>query len=204
MIWLIVACSDETTLSQKSDGVADINPQEENLPEVEENIVDILEDEPEQAQGTRQLKRMSIGQVRDAMEQITGVRWGDASRSNWDVYSDTLGVADYQTRVTSDRSPSVMFQKFLDDAAVETCDEWLQQADSSFFIIDKDVTAREDVLLNIRHARWLIQGKARTHTPIVDDYAALFFTVLQRTAAPDLAWQAVCVASFTHPDFFMY
>ena len=204
MIWLLLACGEESKTPETTEAAS----AQEEAPQVEETTVETLEEEQEQEQeqasASRQIKRMSIAQVRDSMEQISGIRWGSSSRSNWDVYSDTLGVADYQSRVKSDRSPSVMFQKFLDDAAVETCSEWIGQSDSSFFSIDRESTAREDVQTNILHARWLIQGKIKTHVPIVDDYSELFFTVFQRTDSPNLAWQSICVAAFTHPDFFMY
>jgi len=32
----------------------------------------------------------------------------------------------------------------------------------------------------------------------------LFVKVHQRTDSTDTAWTTVCVAMFTHPDFFMY
>ena len=55
----------------------------------------------------------------------------------WNEYSATLGVPDFQARVREDRSISVMFQKFLEDASVHTCTEWIAQETSgsqrSFF-----------------------------------------------------------------------
>ena len=201
MIWLFFACSENVQTSEHNE--ASVH-QQDSLPQVEESTIDIVDEEEESISSRRQLKRMTVAQVRDAMEQISGVPWGSSNQSNWDVYSNTLGVADYQSRVKSDRAPSVMFQKFLDDAAVETCSAWIDLPDSSFFSIDRESTTREDIQANILHIHWLIQGKARNYTPIVDDYSELFFTVLQRTTSADLAWQSVCVASFTHPDFFMY
>jgi hypothetical protein len=166
----------------------------------------MTEPEPEPVH-TRQLKRMTVSQARDSMVQISGgIHWGDADNSDWDAYADTLGVADFQLRVEHDRSPSVMFQKFLDDAASATCSGWIDATDSHFFTIeDAESTDRADIRTNILGLRWKIQGKSRTEDDsIIDDYEQLFSTVHQRTESTESAWQTVCVAMFTHPDFFMY
>jgi hypothetical protein len=150
---------------------------------------------------------MTVAQARDSMEQIAGgVPWGDEDDSDWDAYAETLGVADYQTRVESDLSPSVMFQKFLDDAAGATCAGWIAAEGSHFHTIDDpSSTDRADIRANITGLRWKIQGKSRDAAdPIIDDYETLFVKVHQRTDSTDTAWTTVCVAMFTHPDFFMY
>ena len=180
----------------------------EALPSVEETVVGEGEgNTSDEVKPTRQLKRMTISQIRDSMERISGgISWGSETESKWDEYASTLGVADYQLRVETDRSPSTMFQKFLDDAAVETCWGWMQAESSSFFTIaDAQSTERAEVQQNIVDLRWQIQGKVQEpNVRIVDDYESLFFKVHQRTDSTDLSWQAVCVALFTHPDFFMY
>ena len=163
--------------------------------------------EPVERVQARRLKRMTVAQARDSMVQISGgVHWGSAEESFWDEYAETLGVADYQLRVENDRSPSVMFQKFLDDAATATCTGWIESPETNFFSIeDKASVAREDILTNIVSLRWKIQGKVKDTTlPIIEDYEALFVKAHQRTESTESAWQTVCVAMFTHPDFFMY
>ena len=70
---------------------------------------------------------------------------------------------------------------------------------------DSTSTERSDVRTNITGLRWKIQGKSRDSVdPIIDDYETLFVKVHQRTDSTDTAWTTVCVAMFTHPDFFMY
>lgn len=158
-------------------------------------------------QNARKKRRMTVAQVRDSMVQITGgVTWGDDDQSTWDTYGATLGVADYQTRTSNDRTPSVLFMKFLDDAAVQTCLGWIADTDGSFFEMeDPGSVDRDAVRENIVGLRWQIQGRPRgADDPLVDDYLDLFATVYRRTGAPPDAWHAVCVGMFTHPDFFMY
>ena len=212
IFFLMLSCSSDGTIkpaetvpSVASDtGRAVTSP---SLPEVGEAEVGEGEIEPVERVQARRLKRMTVGQARDSMVQISGgVYWGSADESFWDEYSETLGVADYQLRVENDRSASVMFQKFLDDAATATCTGWINAPESSFFSIeDKTSVARADVLANIVTLRWQIQGKPKDATlPIIEDYQTLFVKAHQRTDSTESAWQTVCVAMFTHPDFFMY
>ena len=120
--------------------------------------------------------------------------------------SATLGKPDYAQSTDEDLEPSILFQKFLDDAASATCSGWLRAEGSHFFSIDDpESIAREDVRTNILGLRWKIQGKSKaTEDVVVGDYEQLFFTVHMRTDSTESAWQTVCVAMFTHPDFFMY
>lgn len=155
----------------------------------------------------RQRKRMTVPQVRDSMQVIAGgVVWGDDERSDWDRYAATLGVADFQTRTTTDRTPSVLFQKFLDDAAVHTCAGWSAATSGDFDTLDDpESTDLDAVRTGVTGLRWRIHGRSRTTSdPMIDDATDLFATVYRRTDSTDLAWQTVCVALFTHPDFFMY
>jgi len=211
ILFLMLACHSDgpskRVASVSDEPVTPVTPPEPSVPEVEETEVGEGEVAPTPAIHARQLKRMSVPQIRDAMEQISGgVRWGDEDESDWDVYSGTLGVADYQLRVENDRSPSVMFQKFLDDAATSTCLAWLQATGSSFHTIDDPSSMeRDDVRSNIVSLRWQIQGKQRDASArIIDDYEQLFVRSYERTESLDYSWQTVCVAMFTHPDFFMY
>ena len=203
LLWL--ACSTTDPVGKRSEPTPE--PPSEVLPEVSESELGEVIIEPSEALPRRQLKRMTVAQARDSMMQISGhIPWGDEDESNWDVYADTLGVADYQLRVESDRSASVMFQKFLDDAATATCAGWVTATSSSFFSIDDPTSIqRADVRANIVGLRWQVQGKAKDDSAlIIDDYEQLFFTAHERAASVEIAWTTVCVAMFTHPDFFMY
>lgn len=204
MMWLLALACGGKDPAPKPDAPSE--PTIEVPDAIESEWGDVVEPEPPVA-NTRQLKRMTVAQVRDSMERITGgIPWGGVGNSNWDDFAETLGVADYQLRVTSDRSPSLLFQKFLDDAAGETCAHWIEADGSTFHSIDDpSSTARSDIRDNIAGLRWQIQGRDRSSTdPVLDDYETLFTTVHARTASTDSAWVTVCVAMFTHPDFFMY
>lgn len=180
---------------------------EETLPGVTQPELGTVPPAEPDLEHARRKRRMTIAQVRDSMERISGgVAWGEAGASDWDTYAATLSVADYQTRTKSDRTPSVLFQKFLDDAAAQTCAGWMTAPQSTFFVVDdpQSVTL-PDVRANIIGLRWQIQGRPLSEdAPVIDDYVDLFATVYRRTDRTAEAWHIVCVAMFTHPAFFMY
>ena len=205
MLWLFLACGGGEPSTSPSAIVSE--PEPEGLPSASGTDWGEGTRPEAEAPATRVLKRMTVAQVRDSMERITGgIPWGTDARSFWDEYSATLGVADYQLIVKSDASPTVMFQKFLDDAAGATCQAWVAGGGGSFFALDDpESTEREDIRAQIVNLRWRIQGRDRAaEAAVVDDYESLFTKVHQRTASTEAAWSTVCVALFTHPDFFMY
>ncbi len=173
----------------------------------DEGTLGAQHDEP----AARSRKRMRVDQIRDSMEQITGgSAWGKAGDSDWDAYAETLGVPDYQERVSEDRSASVIFQKFLDDAASATCDDWLARAADGIGVgfsggEDLEDTSDTAVRATLVHLRWQITGRSRMkEDPLLDPLQEMFERVLVRTEDPYAGWNTVCVALFTHPDFFTY
>ena len=73
------------------------------------------------------------------------------------------------------------------------------------FVAESSSTETVAVRSNIDHLRWLIQGHEKeSEAVILGDYLDLHQSVWVRTQNPMEAWHAVCVALFTHPDFWMY
>ena len=183
-------------------------------PGVSSDAVADADAHPLAEQSHRHLKRMTVAQTRAVMEQLSGdIPWVDDSGNNlWDVYAETLGVADYQTRLKDNLDPSIMFQKFLDDAAVHTCDAWVvaEAADEAssgrfFTAAGPEATDPTSVAQNLVALRAIVHGETNVATdPIILNYANLFEVALRRTEDPTAAWTTVCVALFTHPDFFLY
>ena len=160
----------------------------------------------------RRMKRMTITQISNAMKRVSGgIQWG-GNNSLWEEYSDILGVPDYQNSQDEDRSPSIMFQKFLDDAATYTCQNWIEAEKSGesdlLFVQDDEDISRSSVQENIRQFRWQIQGSPFRSTSedqlLLDDYESLFFMIHQRTSSTTESWTGICIAMFTHPNFFYY
>ena len=145
------------------------------------------------------------------MKRVSGgVEWKSGNQKLWDKYSSTLGVPDYQQSVTEDLSPSIMFQKFLDDAAVHTCKNWIDleySGDQRLFFsqIEPEEDDPSKIRSNLDALRQRIHGRSSDpNAPIIDSFVELHQLVIQRTSNPKSAWETVCVGFFTHPDFFIY
>ena len=190
-----------------------IEEEQEELPNIiTEDIGENSLDGEEFSVVGRKMKRMTIPQISHAMRRVSGgIEWGGNS-SLWDEYSDILGVPDYQNTQDEDRSPSIMFQKFLNDAATYTCQTWVENEISgeSVLLFEQNFedTTRPAVQANIQQFRWQIQGKVIDNSSqdqqLLNDYENLFFTVLQRSSSSTEAWTTICIAMFSHPDFFYY
>ena len=188
-------------------------PEEEPAVPPEINTETIGESDvlPESEEPYRNKKRMSVAQVKASMERVSGgIEWKSGSQSLWEKYSSTLGVPDYQQSVTEDLSPSIMFQKFLDDAAVHTCTNWINTEFSGsqrlfFSEIEPTDTDPAKTRLNIAYLQQRIHGQViDPGAPIIDSYVELHALVMQRTSDVQAAWKTVCVGFFTHPDFYIY
>jgi len=159
----------------------------------------------------RNKKRMSVAQIKASMEKVSGgITWKSGNQFLWEKYSRTLGVPDYQQSVTEDLSPSIMFQKFLDDAAVHTCANWINNeinGDERLFFSEIEPTETDALKtrLNIAYLQQRIHGqKIDPSTNLIDSYVELHELVMQRTSNLQSAWKTVCVGFFTHPDFYIY
>jgi hypothetical protein len=170
---------------------------------------------------TRQRKRMNIDQLDAALLQASGgLTWMVAGKNQFEALSATLGKPDYADQVMEDLSPSTIFQKFLQDAALNVCEALIAKdakakpAEQVFFVHAlptatpaKDPAAVEQNLryLLLRwHGRQLPKG-----APQLENWRFLLAGA-QKTASGTAAaqaqagWQAVCVALATHPSFYTY
>ena len=216
LLSLLVSCSDEKEstpeiiVEPSTDSAVEV-PEEGVSPEITDSDVGEGSLYPDEEHTYRNKKRMSIDHVKASMERVSGgIVWEINGSDKWSDYSDTLGVPDFLYSVREDRTVSVMFHKFLDDAAVYTCGEWIQQewtaTDRTFFTeIDPEELDLEKLRLNMVSLRRQVHGAITPiDDPIIDSLGDLHFTVVQRTDSLEQAWTSVCVGLFTHPDFFMY
>ena len=114
--------------------------------------------------------------------------------------------------ISEDLTASVIFQKFLADAATYFCKRWInrellagapeeQRGHSFFQHVTPDQRDSQAILENIQHLRYLMSGRWSLEAPISESAFALHQLVLQRSDDVLAAWNTVCVAFFTHPDF---
>jgi len=162
---------------------------------------------------------MDIAQLDAAMVAVTeGLYWTDGGTSRDDdlfvELAGTLGVPDYAVRTAEDLDPSLIFQKYLGDAARSVCWQLVERETGTpaSRVLMKQVaptdtweTAPEKIDDNLK---WLL---LRFHGRSTDDdtTALELWRWLFRSAAlvsqdPVVAWRTVCVGLLTHPDFYLY
>lgn len=174
----------------------------------------------------RARRRMDIDQLDSSIRAVTGgIGWdrgsAEARESNFDRYADTLGVPDFINSSAEDRSASLLFAKFLDDAARDVCRRLADREGGSGAAIDgepqgifapvdvndaappqDDVDAALSSLLLRFHGR-RVEPSAGALVPWRELHARMAATAVA-TETPRRAWEGVCVALLTHPDFYTY
>jgi len=171
-------------------------------------------------EGLRGRRRMDIDQLDASIQRVTGgIAWteGDGTSGDnlFEEMSLTLGKPDFLDATQEDLSVSLLFTKFLGDAARSVCAKLVAR--------ELTVTAEERVLMvmaspettvaqdsaaieaNMRylllryHGQDLAQGDAG-----VTRWTWLFESSVHVSGDPVAGWQTVCVGLITHPDFYSY
>jgi hypothetical protein len=207
--WMLLGCS---TPDPSEDGTtATDNPTVETPDsELQEDLLGEVELNEEELVVARRRVRMNVSQLNQSMQQISGVEWKSGNTVLWERYSSTLGVPDFEERTSEDLEASVIFQKFLQDAATYTCEHWIdnesEDADGYFYLVTQtDEQGSSLVRPHIEDLRYLVHGVSSGVADVfVENVWDLHQLVYQRTENPVSAWQTVCVAMFTHPDFYTY
>ena len=171
----------------------------------------------EEGQAGRDFRRMDIDQLSASIERVTGHAWtresGGEQIDRFNELGPTLGVPDYIEVVEDTLSPSLLFQKFLDDAALDVCPKLvqddLQHAEGSRRFIrhvdPSDTADSPQMTRTIQDALLRFHGKS-----LADDSQELAeWTFLMRSlnevaSEPQTRWESLCVALITHPDFYLY
>jgi hypothetical protein len=177
---------------------------------------------PEPAESTRELRRMSIKQLRAAIESVTGgISWrAQNGNDQWELLQDSLGVPNYLDSTNEDLEASLVFQKFLGDAARDVCHEVverdqqvpveqrvvLRQMNPELTWEEATDEEKDEIDANLRYLKLRFTG----HVGSVDagDPLArerwLFRSVTHTTGDPIRGWRAVCVGLLSSPEFYLY
>jgi hypothetical protein len=180
----------------------------------------------------RHRHRMDVAQLDRSIRRVTGGigwdTWGrngttwEVSARQFDAFADTLGVPDYINGTSEDLAVSLLFLKLLDDASRNVCRRLVDReagrgqpydgaAQGVFAPVDfaattpptqAEIDAALSSLLLRFHGRRVAVGSDEL-TPWRELHARLAATEAA-TTTPTRAWEGVCVALFTHPDFFTY
>jgi len=183
----------------------------------DEGPVDLAPEAWDLSAYVRPLRRVTVRQLRQAIRDATGgAGWTTRGVDKWGPLEPTLGVPDWLLRVTAETRPNATFNKFLRDAAIETClplvsaemaDDFaaadrviLRHADPNQAPGDDQATRDTLAYLLLRfHGQ-----RETTDSAEVDRWVQMISQVVTETGSATQAWQATCVALITHPRFYVY
>ena len=164
----------------------------------------------------RDRKRMNVDQVQASIERVTGGSgWVEQTDSGeldlFDELAGTLGKPDYLSATDEDTTPGLLFQKFLDDAAVSACTDLVEReaggGADAVFLVHADLDDRPGsaaVEDNLRHALLRFHGRrVPAGDPSLEPWLALIEEV-EGISGMQGAWRVTCVGLVTHPDFYTY
>lgn len=188
-------------------------PPPEDLPTAD--VVDVGGVTVPQPAPVRGWRRMDVAQLDASIRRVTGgVGWDDEQGDSvFASLGPTLGVPDYLDATIEDRAPSLLFVKFLDDAANHVCDRLMERekVGSHEPVLLRGVTLQDTVAaapdaiegalsdaVHRLHGRRALPGD-----PTLEPWRFLFESV-EAIDGTESAWRAVCVGLLTHPDFYTY
>ncbi|MCO4769309.1 MAG: hypothetical protein KDA24_04710 [Deltaproteobacteria bacterium] len=171
---------------------------------------------PPAAEGEFALRRrMDIDQLEASFTVATGLVWEDsAGRSQFGELSSTLGKPDYIDSTQEDLTVSLLFQKFLGDAARDVCERRSEgEANGSLepllmSHVEPTMTTEShpaEVDANLRELLLRFHGQdIDPASERMNPWRWLFTSTEHVTNDPVVAWRAVCIGLITHPDFYSY
>jgi hypothetical protein len=177
----------------------------------------LVPDPPAPDEGIRNRRRMDLDQLQAAIETVTGdIYWGmDEGGRKFQQLAQTLGKPDYLDITTEDLSPSMLFQKFLGDAARNVCKQLIDReidtaaAERIFLVHVAETDTLESNPQGVEdNLRYLLErfhsSQIDAGSPLLNPWSWLFESSLLVTQDPPSAWLTVCVGLISHPDFYSY
>ncbi|MCB9696899.1 MAG: hypothetical protein H6738_09000 [Alphaproteobacteria bacterium] len=168
---------------------------------------------PEASSDGRPWRRMDIEQLDASMRQVTnGIGWDVNGVDQFTALSATLGVPDYLQVTSEDLAPGLLFQKFLDDAANAVCRDLLERESTggaeNVFLVHVDLATRDQAAIEENLSMLLLRFHGRevpVGDPRLEPWIFLYEGADLVTGGDAMeTWRTVCVALFTHPDFYTY
>ena len=208
------AASDDASQTHATSSTDSTGGQDESWPDVTEQDLSDADVDPEiddeQAAPTRSYRRMDLDQLRASLSLVFGgLSWQEKNQDKLLQLAPTLGYPDYVEITQEDLTYSLLFAKFLDDAARALCSQRLNlvakaaASDRRFLLkVEPTDTDATKVKANLRALILLFHGKQLEDNTLESWYQ--LFSSIAATSDALAAWQGVCVALVIHPDFATY
>jgi hypothetical protein len=128
-------------------------------------------------------------------------------------YQRTLGEPDYVQTTDLNHEPSLLYAKFMDDAARSVCDQALdadqlrtkkEERVLLRHIEWTDTTSTTAIDANLRYLKLRFHGVRIANAEAVKPLRDLFLAAAKGDKAAREGWRTVCVALVTAPEFHLY
>jgi len=156
-------------------------------------------------------RRLDVDQLREAFRFSAGQIWGDfVEPDKLSVLALTLGQPDFIERTNEVLEPTVLFAKFLSDAATDICVNVIRDdfnATEPIFFVHAEPMGSDLELVrqNIAYLRLRYHGyRQPIDHPDHAEWLSLWSDLHDVQSEPLLAWFGFCVAMIQHPDFYAY
>ena len=164
-------------------------------------------------------RRLDLDQLKQALLDATGERWmverNGTLVERYDELAATLGKPDYDKITDEELDATVMFQRFLDDAARAVCSklfisELTRASDDRIYFLHADrsdgwVSRPDAVARNLQYLLLRYHGRrVQMSGAGIDSWLWLFQQAEQEAGRAETAWNTVCVGLVTHPDFYTF
>ena len=152
---------------------------------------------------------MTADQFVRSLQRATGQAW-----DGFETYSAAMGKAGIAEITEHDRTISITFEKFANDAAIATCRAAVDQdvggsGDVGMPHAQIDSVDDASVRANVQYLLLrFLADEVSLDDPRIEPWAALILAPIEdEESAPDALrerWSAVCVGLATHVDFITY
>ncbi|TNE44802.1 MAG: hypothetical protein EP343_29545 [Deltaproteobacteria bacterium] len=155
----------------------------------------------------RYSRRMSVSQLKDTIPRLfNGITWKSGNTNMFDSLSRTLGQADYLQVTFTSRDSTSLFMKFMDDMAGQVCKAAVVKDLQTQNMATRSVIRYNDIDKTLRFLRLKFHSiyVPESSTESIKQLRTLYDRILAKTRKESTAWEGVCIAVLTSPEFFAY
>lgn len=157
---------------------------------------------------SRKARRVSLEKLKRSVPFLLGgVTWRHRNGQNmFDQLKLTLGGADYIALGKNNDDVTKLFLKLMDDMAMNVCKNAIAADYKKAANVRNFVRFESDVNANLRFIRLKFHAiyVPKTSTQGITKLRALYDKVLAKTKSQAKAWELICIATLTSPEFYAY
>ncbi len=156
---------------------------------------------------SRNARRINLDKLMRSIPYLFGVTWKHRNGQNmFTRLKLTLGGADYISLGKNNDDMTKLFMKLMDDMATNVCKQAIPADYKRATNARKFVRFENDVNANLRFIRLKFHAVyvPKTSTQGIAKLRVLYDKVLAKTKSKSKAWELICIATLTSPEFYAY